>query len=414
MTAQQAGAAAQTATQAAAGPPADVIVFVAGLGDAEHMEAPHVAELLRWEMSQRAGDRTATFAVRPTSVAAEVVQRIERTDAGGTTSVVDVYTYKPKEALDQQSAPAAALRRVVTLALTVLAGIVIWCTAVVRSLLRDRRRRRAKSIPQMLQLVLCLFILLVLGAYLLTAVYALVDAVLMAVRGSDRSGPLVSWPQWIVLAGSVAGILLPNLRERLTQSGELYQRMMRYIWTASTRNQLTGQVQDLLDRVNERPEIRKVVLVGYSFGSLIVLDTLFPAGNRPAPIQQVPSMVTIGCPFDLIRMLNPPYSEGRTAASPTPLQWINIYQPIDVLASNFADGDDKTPVASTGLKLADGTVRKPDTNNGWNSQTRLTPANFLMLASLSTHGHYWDGSTESNTAFGLVVDALYSNTPALR
>jgi pimeloyl-ACP methyl ester carboxylesterase len=411
-TAEQATAQAPAAGQAAASVPAEAIVFVAGLGDDEHAQGGHIAQLLAWELSQRAGDRTATFAVHPTSVATEAVQRIERTDAGGTTALLDVYTYSPKQALDAQSPSSAAVRRVVTLALTVLAGILIWCAAFVRSFIRHTSR--AKSVPQMLQLILCLFVLFILGAYFLTAVYALLEAVIVALRGSNRSAPHISWPQWTVLAASVAGMLLPNLREWLTQSAEHYQQMMRYIWTASTRNQLTGQVQSLLDRVNERPEISRIHVVGFSFGSLIVLDTLFPAGNRPAPIQQIPSMVTIGCPFDLIRMLNPPYAESRMAASPTGMKWINIYQPIDVLASNFADGDDVAPIASTGLKLTDGTIRKPDLNLGWNVNTRLTPANFLMLTSVSTHGQYWDDNTVARTALGPVVDALYANTPALR
>src|SRR5262249_21453164 len=244
-------------------------------------------------------------------------------------------------------------------------------------------RHRAKSVPQMLQLMFCLLALLVLGTYFLTALYALAEAVFVAVRGSNHGDPLIAWPQWVVLSASVAAMLLPNARERLTQSAEIYQRMMRYIWAASTRNQLTGQVQGLLDRVNERPEIRTVHVVGFSFGALLVLDTLYPAVDRPAPIQQVHSMVTIGCPFDLIRMLNPPYAQGRAAATRDPARWTNISQPIDVAASNFADGDDKTKTASTGLLLSDGTVRKPDVNCVWNRQSRLTPANFLMLASLS-------------------------------
>src|SRR5262249_41355554 len=387
------------------------IVFVAGLGGAEHMEPAHVAELLRWEMSQRAGDRSATFAVRPISVTTEMVHRIERTDGTGTTGLVDVYGYQPKEILDaQQPAPAAALRRVITLALTVLAGIIIWCTAVIRS----TGQRRAKSVPQMLQLMFCLLALLVLGTYFLTALYALAAAMIVAVHGSNRGGPLIAWPQWTVLIASVGAMLLPNVREYLTQSAELYQRMMRYIWTASTRNQLTGQMQGLLDRVNERPEIRAVHVVGFSFGALLVLDTLYPAVDRPAPVQQVRSMVTLGCPFDRVRLLNPPAAEGRAAATRDPARWTNISQPIDVAASNFADGDDKTKTASTGLLLSDGTVRKPDVNCVWNRQSRLTPANFLMLASLSTHGQYWDSSTISRSALGLVVDTLYADTPALR
>src|SRR5262249_45718559 len=167
------------------------IVFVAGLGGAEHMEPAHVAELLRWEMSQRAGDRSATFAVRPISVATEMVHRIERTDGTGTTGLVDVYGYQPKKILDaQQPAPAAALRRVITLALTVLAGIIIWCTAVIRSI----GQRRAKSVPQMLQLMFCLLALLVLGTYFLTALYALAAAMIVAGHGSGPRRPPVAPP----------------------------------------------------------------------------------------------------------------------------------------------------------------------------------------------------------------------------
>src|SRR5262249_35043006 len=153
-----------------------------------------------------------------------------------------------------------------------------------------------------------------LGMYFLTALYALAEAVVVAMRSSNHGDPLIAWPQWVVLSASVAAMLLPNVRERLTQSAELYQRMMRYIWAASTRNQLTGQVQALMDRTSGRPEIRPGQVVGSSFGALLVLDPLSPAVARPAPVQQVHSMVPIGCPFDLVRMLNPPYAQGRTAA----------------------------------------------------------------------------------------------------
>lgn len=265
----------------------------------------------------------------------------------------------------------------------------------------------------MLQLMLCLLVLLGLGTYFLTAVYALAEIGVIAVRGA-RNGPVISWPQWVVLTTSVVGVLLPHLRERLTQSSELYQRVMRYIWTASTRNQLSGQVQGLLDRVNQRPEIRAVHVIGFSFGALVVLDTLFPNNDRPAPIQQIRSMVTIGCPFDLIEMLNPAYARGRTAAIQQPTPWVNIYQPIDVLASSFNHGEHARPTASTGLTLTDGTQRKPDVNTTWNPQFRLTPANFLMLPSLSAHGQYWDCKTGARGALGIVVDALYANTPTLR
>ena len=384
-------------------------MFVGGLGGGRYMGSGHIAELLRWEMSQRAGDRTATFAVRQGSVAAEAVYQIERTDAAGTVAVVDVYGYQPRMVLDAESTPARALTRVITLALTVLAGVLIWTAAAARS------SRRRKSAPQMLQLLLCLLMLFALGAYFLTAVYALVDALWLALRPSGNgpgSAPVISWPQWAVLIGAVTGLLAPNLRTRLTEAGELYQRIMRYTWTASVRNRLTGDLQDLLDRVNQRPEIQTIHLVGFSFGALLALDTLLPTSGRPAPIQQIRSLVTIGCPFELIEMLHPAYGRARTPATPQPFTWINVYQPIDVLASTFGAGHTRTRPAVP--ILADGTHRHPDMNIAWNAEFTLTPVNFLMLPSFYSHGQYWDQNTGCRSAFGSIVDALYSDTPALR
>jgi pimeloyl-ACP methyl ester carboxylesterase len=264
----------------------------------------------------------------------------------------------------------------------------------------------------MLQLLLCMLILLVLGAYFLTAVYAFADAVRLALRGSRTgSGPMISWPQWAVLTGSVAGLVAPNLRTRLAESGELYQRIMRYTWTGATRNRLTGDVQALLDRVNERPEIRSIHLVGFSFGALVTLDTLLPTSSRPAPIQQVRSMVTLGCPFEVIEMLSPAYGRGRTPATPQPITWVNVFQPIDVLASTFGGGRGRTRPA--GIALADGSHRRPDLNIAWNAEFTLTPVNFLMLPSLYSHGQYWDQDTGCRGALGVVVDALYAGTPVL-
>ena len=59
------------------------------------------------------------------------------------------------------------MARVLTLALTVLAGVMIWGAAWFR------RNRRAKTVAQMIKSLLWRAILLLLGAYLITAVFAL-------------------------------------------------------------------------------------------------------------------------------------------------------------------------------------------------------------------------------------------------
>ena len=387
--------------------PSDAVVFVSGLGGAEKLDIGHFAALLCWEMNLRAADRTATFSVTPTSVDTDAVHRIERLDATGRKSIVDVYGYNPKASLDGQETKAGSFGRVMTLGLSVLAGILVLAgTSIGRS--------KPKSLPQVIQLIFCLFVLLVLGAYFLMAVYALAQAVYLALPGGGAGRPWVSWPQWIVLTTAVVGALLPNLRERLNHSADLYLRMMRYVWTSGMRNQLTGEVEHLIDRINERPEVNNVHVVGFSFGSLIALDTLYPGGSRhAAQAQQVRTLTTVGCPFDLIRMLRPPYASGRTRATQDTPRWINIYEPLDVLASNFGPGDQVREDAAVGISLTDDGVVKPDVNAAWNEQSRLDLASFLMLRSLSIHSEYWDRDRTSRNALGILVHHVYGGTPVL-
>ncbi len=392
-----------TSTTSPIPPPADAIVFVGGLSGGENMRPERVAEIMCWELDQRAGDRLARFSVRSVSVDDEVVHRIERTVASGTTPVADVYCVPHAEA--SAGAVPTAARRVFTLALQVFAGLCILIRAMAG------RNRRAKSMPQKLQLSFCLLILLCLGAYFLTAVWALVQAIVTAVSGA---GTTIAWPQWIVLTGAVLGVLWPNARERLSSAAESYLRMMRYVWTAGERNHLTGRIQGLVDKINRRPEIGNVHLVGYSFGALAVLDTVYPTSSAGiGRMQQVRTIVTVGCPFDLVRMLRPSYAADRGTATDGIPRWVNIYAPIDVLASNFSDGDRVTDQPQTGIEPLSGQVRKPDENIAWNRDLTLSVPNFLMLRSLQVHGEYWDGNNSARTALGDVMNMLYQGTPAL-
>lgn len=383
--------------------PADAIVFVGGLSGRRQLQPERIAEILRRELERQANDRLATFLVRSVSVDNESVHRVERVDAGVSNPVIDLYCVAN---LGQAtgSAPSAA-RRVFTLALQVIAGIVIWVGAWFGS------TRRAKSTVQKLQLGFCLLILLCLGVYFLTAVYALVEAVYTAVAGA---GNTVGWPQWVVLFTTVLGVLWPNAKIALAGAAETYQRAMSYLWTSGDRNQLTGRIEGLVDKINNRPEIRNVHLLGDSFGGLAVLDTVYPTSSAgQKTMQQVRTIVTIGCPFDLVRTLRPSYARDRGTATEATPRWVNVYAPIDLLASNFSDGDGVDVQPTTGVTLVDQTTRMPDVNSTWNGDLRLNAVNFLMLRSLQVHGEYWGTNTNARTALCDVVHALYRDTPVL-
>ena len=87
-----------------------------------------------------------------------------------------------------------------------------------------------------------------------------------------------------------------------------------------------------------------VHLLGYSFGSLVLFEAFFPrtdALRGYAPPAEVSSMVTIGCPLDMVRLFKREYASGRMARNPE-LGWTNVFIEADVFASNLTDRNDKS------------------------------------------------------------------------
>ena len=119
------------------------------------------------------------------------------------------------------------------------------------------------------------------------------------------------------------------------------------------------------------PLYERVHVMGYSFGSVVAIDSLYPFNQEP-PVRfsAVHAFVTIACPFDLIRTYfkeypgsptaanpaNPPvrpysYFENRCALPNAPKRWLNIYSLSDVMSSNFRDDERiDAAVASIGLR----------------------------------------------------------------
>src|SRR3712207_3046953 len=82
------------------------------------------------------------------------------------------------------------------------------------------------------------------------------------------------------------------------------------------------------------PAYRQIHLVGYSFGSLVALDAMFSRRERPRPrFQSIHTLVTIGCPFDLVRSFWPEYYRRRFGHAGRPERWINVYVRRDIMGS---------------------------------------------------------------------------------
>lgn len=394
-------------TQPTTSIPRDVLIFVAGVGRSDSMKVAHVAQLLSWELNQVASDRTETFTVAPTSVGGEVVHRIERRGGAGTTSaVLDIQGYDTVGELDKNKTSGNPLSRVLTLSLTTVAAVAVFFRVILDG------RRRAKTRRQLCQALALLLIVLCIVVYLGIALIALVEAIVRLLQGESAES-ILNWPQWIVLIGAVVGGLVPAVREQINELGERSVQLARYCHTGTLRHRFSGGLQDLIDRVAQRPDVERIHIVGYSFGALIAMDTLYPHGARPGRcLELVDTFVTIGSPFDLVRMVRPNYGEERTITPEINPTWINIYQPIDVLGSNFRDGDEvgEAKVGLTSAESGAGT-RVPGDNLAWNPDLKLGVINFLMLRSVTVHAAYWDDNPTARSALGLVAAELLERQP---
>jgi hypothetical protein len=157
----------------------------------------------------------------------------------------------------------------------------------------------------------------------------------------------------------------------------------------------------------------RVDIVAYSFGSVVAIDALYPLADIPGPrFEQIDTLVTIGCPFDIIRTYWPEYFDRRWHRVGVPRRWLNIYSPIDVFGSNFLDVEG----SEIGVRLQDGTTLRPH-SEAWHvisEDRKVSPIQVLLMVGIKAHAMYWAPSFEQeDTVFAPVMRHLYAGHPLL-
>lgn len=169
----------------------------------------------------------------------------------------------------------------------------------------------------------------------------------------------------------------------------------------------------------------EIHLVGYSFGSLILFDSVLPkltSWKASEPIRSVKSLTTIGCPLDMVRLFHPSYTTKRQDRRQLDLKWINIFNAADVFGSNFVTRDDAVDGAVAVNELVEqararegevaGDAMIHYTANSYRYlDERLTLWQVLVKAKgLRVHGGYW-GSDDEAHCFEPLVSYLLSVEP---
>ena len=228
----------------------------------------------------------------------------------------------------------------------------------------------------------------------------------------------------IVLLTAIGFVVPPKakLKENISVAATNYLCLIHYLNWGERSHAIGGKLESLLEFVVERePRYERIHIVGYSFGSVVAIDNLFTVGRKPIDrFRRINTLVTIGCPFDMIRTYWPGYFEDRQSVSADAPSWLNVYSPIDVLSSNFADGGNEQPVQASwsendvGVQV-DGQLRKPDCimfSQG--SYQGLGVIDILTLTGFKAHSLYWGETVRGEiTCFHDVVKRMYHDTPVL-
>ena len=211
-------------------------------------------------------------------------------------------------------------------------------------------------------------------------------------------------------------VFYPNLKKSFTDASVRYTSLVEYLSLGARNQVLGGQLLALIDHIAAKG-YRHIHIVAYSFGTIIALDNLFPSERMPVKrIREIHTLATIGCPFDLIRVFWPDYFTERVVVANVPKLWINVYSPIDVMASNFrSDSKNAEPQLENAIPSKNDTSVKlvPRMSMPWNTgrpKRTLSFFELLALVGLEAHRSYWENAFESgNTAFSLIIAEIYEN-----
>jgi hypothetical protein len=393
---------------------ADAVVFVPGVSPAAKQSPDLIASKLAVAFDRQSpaqnsyivkegkNEKIGPDASVPVRSIVEVVNGVER-------PVLDLYHLGYRDELTGRFAKRPLIAQILTLLFVLIGSVPLYVRAL---------RATAKDGWHKLQMAWGTLVLGSIAVYTGVLIYGLVIGILTLLPGHTGASGLSSYFGWVdakivgvILVVSGLGTLTKNsIKELLQRTAIDYVSLINYVRVGERRQALVGHVLSVLDLVEGSGPGRRVHVVAFSFGSLVALDTVFSHNPPGARTKDIATLVTIGCPFDLVRSYWPRYFDGRHGWPDSPRVWLNVYSPRDVLASNFRD-DSKLEAANTALAVAErpGVPPRPENIVFESGNPTLGVLDILYLEGLKAHAAYWDADDPlEESAFDLFASRLRS------
>lgn len=216
-----------------------------------------------------------------------------------------------------------------------------------------------------------------------------------------------AYKNYIMASVATLLLLLPNFKNFITNTAIDYLCLINYLNTGERKQNIVGKLEELLEYICESGEgYAKINLLAYSFGSIIAIDALRPQdGNVSYRMKtKIDRLVTIGCPFDFIRVYWENYYTDRKNADIAITDWFNVYSAVDILSSNFRDDSQKREAEA---HLTIGKSLPSNISYDLINNNKLTFMDMLLLQGLRAHRMYWDDEEYSASCFSALLQAIY-------
>jgi hypothetical protein len=407
------------------------LVFLPGLpSGALDQSAEGLARRLCHALNLRARERQPTFELGTPRVLsyggvcrAEVQPILRREGDESVSGVLDVVVLPYFPALTRGFNARPTWQKMLRL----LAAMLGALPAIGRALISSRR---AKALP----IITAGGVFGLLGLYFLLLSLTVVITLLSALPSLSETidAPALAHlhlssfvPPWLLAnaatllatmtaAQALIGNLVPDAkRAAFADAATAYLSMIEYMNGAAERAEVTSHLQSFLESLHDdNTGYGEVHVIGYSFGAVVALDSLFPAGTSsyaPPPVMRtVKTLSTIGCPFDVFSAFWPNHFRGRVSLPDAPESWINVTIDSDPLGSSFDD---------VGIALATQGMRRPDDlveGAEW-GQVAVAGLSALLfqLGQLRFHSQYWYESVQARACFDPLVTRLLARHPVL-
>lgn len=202
-----------------------------------------------------------------------------------------------------------------------------------------------------------------------------------------------------------------SLRASVADAASGWLVVIGYLNGRYNSEDLTQGITSLVDELSGHADPHAAVhLVGFSFGTVLLLDAVFRVDTSPPPrLADLNSVTTIGCPLDALSVFWPDHFTGRRDSYSMRTNWTNVSIEGDPISSRVLDRNGKRGVASR----SDGLIRPHAevTQRDWNRVVRVGAIRQLLFAGFRLHTSYWGRRVNEPGCWLAIVPRILRDDP---